>query len=246
MAFTSVAYPQAGILCIDEIQALNSGSTPVSGVGEGVSRSRSSDFKPKPTGGTPALPSARRAPLQLPAVICGMAFFHRHENSVTGRAHFPTRGQSSFHRRAILRRIDNFGRKKYRIIRRRGPRQFDGVFRRDRAWSGVRLGALHQMIGRSPIAVTIEQCSDNAPVQHTGKCFVFWFRLPFGDDFIVLGKTADAQSIRVSRTTAPARILWCIFFLKRFVTHAVDQNMAANSLNQSIALGDGTNIADLL
>src|SRR5437763_2345137 len=80
-------------------------------------------------------------------------------------------------------------------------------------------GALHQMIGRGPVAVTIEQRADNSAVQNAGKRFVFRLGLPLSHNFAVLGKTSDPQTIAIRRTATPARISRSVLFLKRLLSH---------------------------
>ena len=75
------------------------------------------------------------------------------------------------------------------------------------------------MVGGRPIAMAIEQCADDAAIQNSLKRFVFFLRLPLRDDFAVVWKTPDMQSVRIGRTTAPAGIIRRVFFLQRLVTH---------------------------
>jgi len=93
-----------------------------------------------------------------------MAFFDRDENAATGGANFSAGAQCSFNRRAIIGQIDNFRRKKDRIVRRSRPKQFNRIFRRHRAWRMVLIRALHQVIGGRPVAVTIEQRANNPAI----------------------------------------------------------------------------------
>src|SRR5437879_2953816 len=73
------------------------------------------------------------------------------------------------------------------------------------------------MISGRPIAMAIEQCADDAAIQNALKRFVFFLRLPLGDDFAVFWETPDMQSVRVGRTTAPAGIVQSVFFLERLL-----------------------------
>ena len=97
-------------------------------------------------------------------MIRGMAFLHPDENSATRGANVPASAQCSFDRRAIIGQIDNFRRKKDRIARRSWPQQFDRIFRRHRAWRVILFRALHQVIGRRPVAMTVEQCANDAAI----------------------------------------------------------------------------------
>ena len=105
----------------------------------------------------------------------GMAFFHRDENSATGRANFSTSGECSFDGRAIVGQIDNFRGKKHRIIRRRWPEQFDCIIRRDSARRVVLVRLLHQMTGGRPIAMAIEQRADDAAIQNSRETLRIFF-----------------------------------------------------------------------
>jgi len=93
---------------------------------------------------------------RLPAMIRRMTFFDRNENAATGRANFSAGAQCSLNSRAIVRQIDNFGGKKDRIARWSRSKQFNRIFRRDRAGRVILFRALHQMVGGGPVAMTIE------------------------------------------------------------------------------------------
>src|SRR6267143_5577368 len=75
----------------------------------------------------------------------------------------------------------------------------------------------HQMIGRRPITMTVEQRANDAPVQNARKRFVLRLRLPFGDDFAVFGKTADPQAFVIRRPATPTRIFGSVLLLKRLL-----------------------------
>jgi hypothetical protein len=62
--------------------------------------------------------------------------------------------------------------------------------------------------------MTVEQRADDAAIQHAGERFVFRLRLPFGNDFAVFGKAADAQTVRIRRAATPTRIFGSVLFLK--------------------------------
>ena len=77
----------------------------------------------------------------------------------------------------------------------------------------------HQMISRRPIAVTVEQCADNAAVQRASKSFVFLVRLPLSDYFVILRIAPDVQPFWICRAATEAGTVGSVFFLKRLVTH---------------------------
>jgi len=120
-----------------------------------------------------------------------MAFFHCDKNSATRCANFSIRGECPLNGRVVIRQIDNFSGKKYRIIRRRWPEQFDCILRRDSARRVILFRMLHQMIGGRPIAMAIEQRADDAAIQDSLKCFVFFFRFPLCDNFAIFWETLD-------------------------------------------------------
>src|ERR1700726_655846 len=97
----------------------------------------------------------------------------------------------------------------------------------------VRSRLFHHMVGCRPVAVAIEQRPDDPAIQHSGERFVFRLRFPSGDDFAVLGKTADPQTVRIRRTTTPACILGSVFFLKRFFFHGGSSSPLLDAKNQA-------------
>ena len=143
-----------------------------------------------------------------------MTFLDRDENAAAGRANFSAGAQCAFNRRAIIGQIDNVRGKGDWSVRRSWPQQFDRIFSRHRAGRMVSACVFHQMIGRGPIAVTVEQRADDAAIQHAGKRFVLRLRLPFGNDFAVFSKAADAQTVRIRRAATPTRIFGSVLFLK--------------------------------
>lgn len=144
----------------------------------------------------------------------GVAFLDRDKNSTACRANFAASGQRAFYRRPVARRFDNPGGQKDRIARRRRPEQFNRVLGRHGARHFLRIGFLHQVISRGPVAVTIQQRSDDPAVQNAGECFVLLLRLPLRNDFIALSKAANMQSIRIGGTTTKASVVRRVRFLK--------------------------------
>jgi len=142
-------------------------------------------------------------------MIGRMTFFDRNENAAACRANFSATAQRAFNCRTIDpsrtgTKIDNVRGKRDWTVGRRWSEQFDRIFGGHRARRMIRAGVFHQMISRSPVAMTIEQRADDSAVQNAGKRFVLRLRLPFRDDFAVPGKTADAQTLGIRRTTTPA------------------------------------------
>lgn len=149
----------------------------------------------------------------------GVTFFDRNENAATSCADFSAGGQRPLDRRTIIRKIDNFRGQMHGTICRGGSKKLNRIFRRDRAWCGIGIRALHQMIGPGPVAVAIKQRADDPAIQNPGERFVFFLRRPFGDNFVALGKTPDVQPVRIGRSTTEAGVLGRVFFLERLFRH---------------------------
>lgn len=147
-------------------------------------------------------------------MIRGMTFFHGHENSAAGRANFAVCSKRSFNGRAIVGKIDKFCGEINGTVRRRWPQKFDRIFGRDRARRILGVRALHQVIRRRPVAVTIQKSADDPAVQNSWERFVFLFRFPFRNHFTVLGETADAQAFGVGRAASPACVVRRVRFLQ--------------------------------
>ena len=144
-----------------------------------------------------------------------MALFHGDKCAAAGRTNFSTSRQRAIDRRSIARGLHNFRREQNRRVCRSGPQQLDRVISRHRARRPVFAGFVHQMPGRCPVAVTIEQRADDSAVKDSGKGFVARLRLPFRDDFLAARKAPNSQSIRIRRTAPPAAIGRGVSFLQR-------------------------------
>ena len=73
---------------------------------------------------------------------------------------------------------------------------------------------LHQVPGRGPVAVAIEQRADDTAIQDAGKRFIFRLRFPFRYDHVAFRKAADAQAFRVGWPAAPTGVVRRVLFLK--------------------------------
>ena len=149
-------------------------------------------------------------------MIRGMAFLHRDEDSPTCGANFSSSSQCSLDGRTVIRYLNNLGREKHGIVRRRWPEQFDGVFRSHCARRAIFACPFHQMIRCRPVAMTIEQRADDPAVQNSLERFVFFLRFPLSDDFAVLQETANMQAVWICLAAAEANIFRCVLFLERF------------------------------
>src|SRR5436190_8528637 len=63
--------------------------------------------------------------------------------------------------------------------------------------------------------MAVEQCTDNAAVQHSRKRLVMRLRVKFGNHFVALYKTADVQSLLILRPAAEADPVRRVGFLQR-------------------------------
>src|SRR5215813_3765549 len=80
------------------------------------------------------------------------------------------------------------------------------------------------MISGGPVAVAIEQCTDDSAVQHAGKCFVLRFRFPIGNDLTVFDEAAHVQPFGVRRSATKTSIFRSVLLLKRLLHDDVDLN----------------------
>src|SRR5215213_806534 len=102
------------------------------------------------------------------------------------------------------------------MIGRGWPQQLDRVFRRDCARWLVGAGPLHQMPGRGPVAMAVEQSADDSAAQHSFKRFIFAAGLPLGHHVVAVRKTANVQALRIRWTTAKAGEVGSVGFLNAF------------------------------
>ncbi len=63
--------------------------------------------------------------------------------------------------------------------------------------------------------MAIKQSSDYTAVQHSRKRLVMRLGIPFGNNFIAIGKTIYVQPFFISRPAAKTDTIRLIFFLKR-------------------------------
>ena len=144
---------------------------------------------------------------------------HCDKSAVTGGAKPVASKQFRLNRCAACRRLRYGCPQQYRLVCRRWPFKCNRVIRCYRAWWMIRSGALHQVPGCSPVAVTIHQCADDAAAQNAGKRFVMCLRSPFRRDHIAVNKTANAQALLVCWSATKTRVVWRIDFLQTFFTH---------------------------
>jgi hypothetical protein len=149
-----------------------------------------------------------------------VAFFDGNKSSATCGANLSAPAQGSFDRCAVVPGFNDMRAKQHGAICRCRTQQLDCIICRHCAGHTVIAVPVHQMPGRHPIAVTIEQCPDNSPVQDAWERFVFPLRLPFGHEFIAASEAANVQAFGIGRATTPAGILRRVFLLERLFLRA--------------------------
>lgn len=149
-----------------------------------------------------------------------MPRFDGDENAATGGARFSAGVECCFHDRAIALRLHDDGAQGHRARHRRGPQQLHRKFGCNGTRWRVALGVAHQVMRRRPVHVAIEQCADDATVQHARECFVMRLRAPLGHVRGAVKKAANAQPLRVRGAAAEAGIRRRIAFLQALFIHA--------------------------
>ena len=82
----------------------------------------------------------------------------------------------------------------------------------------ISAGLLHQVIRGSPVAMTIEQRTDNSTAQHSRKCFLISFRIERGGYFLAAREAANVQALFIRRAATEARHVWRIGLLETLFT----------------------------
>ena len=125
-----------------------------------------------------------------------MTFLDRDESTAARRTGFSAR-RSGFPPHVARSSVDsdNLGRKKIGPFESASAEQFDRVIRGNSAGRMVCARLVHEMLGRRPVAMAIEQRADDSAVQDAGKCFIFRLRYPLRTTSSPFDKTADAQPL---------------------------------------------------
>ena len=82
-----------------------------------------------------------------------------------------------------------------------------------------RLGSLHEIPSRRPVAMAIEQRPDDPAVEDSLKGLMMRLRDPVGDDFITANKTSQPQAPAIGRSTTKAFVARRECFLQAFLGH---------------------------
>ena len=154
--------------------------------------------------------------LLLPTMIGRVAGFHRDKCSATSCRYSVMRDQLSFNHGTIVAGFDHAGDEPDRLVCGRWTSQSNLVVSSDRAGRMICSRAFHQMVGGGPVAVTVEQRTNDAAAEHPRKRFLISLGLKFSDDFVALRKAANLQSPFVCRPAPKARVIWRESFLDAF------------------------------
>src|SRR5258707_5026250 len=83
----------------------------------------------------------------------------------------------------------------------------------------IHSGFFHQMPGRRPIAMAIEQSANDPAAQHSLECLILGKWLPFSNNLFAGRKTANMQTFRICRPTTEASEIRSVRFLDAFFCH---------------------------
>jgi hypothetical protein len=137
-----------------------------------------------------------------------VAFLYGDENASASVANFPTGNKFGFDRCPIILGFDHTCTQGERPVGGSRPKQLYMKFSRYGAGRGGFASLLHQMIRRRPIGMTVEQCSNDPAVKHSGKCLVVLLRRPFGNYFVTFGKTIYPKAFLIRGPAAETNTVW--------------------------------------
>lgn len=121
-----------------------------------------------------------------------------HECACACGADFVVRRERAFNCSTIGRDLDGFCRQINLDICWCGTQKFDRIVRSYSAGRCWKLIEFHQMICRCPIAVTIQQRSNDSTIQHAWKRFMKILSAPRCNDFVCLcGHAFDLQTLGI-------------------------------------------------
>lgn len=166
-----------------------------------------------------------------------MTGLNRDECSAAGCSDLLVCDQFAFHNSPIIRRFNYACDKTDRVISWSGPQKLYRVVSGDRAGRVVQTVSFHQVPGRGPVAMAVEEGADDAATQHSGKRLLVSFRLEVGYDFIALGEAANVQALFIRRTAPETGKVWSVGFLYAFFSHRLSkvQSLMSDTLYQFVA-----------
>src|SRR5262249_10134245 len=108
-----------------------------------------------------------------------------------------------------------------RLVARGWTQQPDRVVGSHGAGRGLSSGLLHQMVGRRPVAVAVEEGADDAAVQDPGEGLVVGLGHPIREHLVPLHEAADVQRLAVRVDAAEAGVLRGVTLLQAEVAHGI-------------------------
>ena len=124
-------------------------------------------------------------------MICRMSFFDRDEYTAAGVADLAAGDQFGLDGCTVIGRIDDASFQSDRPVDGRGAKKLNVKFSGDCTWSLVITAFFHQVIGRRPVRMAIEQGPDYTAVQNARKGLMMRLSVPLGGELVTFGKAAD-------------------------------------------------------
>lgn len=118
-----------------------------------------------------------------------MPLAHGHKNSATPRRHDSAGGDRTLNRGSAIAGVDHPSSQVQGGGNWRGLQHLDRVLRGHGARGDGVVGSLHQMRAAPPVAMAVQQCTDDSAVQHSGKRLVVRGGLKLSDQLPLLQKT---------------------------------------------------------
>src|SRR6266496_502058 len=136
-----------------------------------------------------------------------MAFLDGDEGAATRGGDVTAGFERRFDDCAISHELGELGSQPDRRIHGGGAAKLHMEVRRNGAGRLVGSLGLHQMIGRRPVAVAVEERADDAAIEHVLESVMVSFRLPSGDDFIAFDEALDVKTFVVGGSATKAYVL---------------------------------------
>lgn len=120
-----------------------------------------------------------------------MAFLDGDEYASAGVADLAAGDEFGIDRRTVIGGFHDSGLEGYRAVDGCRTQKFDMKFGRDGTRGMLRAGLFHQVICCSPIRMAIEQCTDDAAIEHARKGLVMRLGVKFRDKLVAFGEASD-------------------------------------------------------
>lgn len=142
-----------------------------------------------------------------PAVVGRVPRLDGDERAPAGSAQLPGGLERRLHHCSVVLRLVYLRAQRHQAVGRTRTQELHRVVGGHRAGRRFGPSPLHQVHRRSPVAVAVEQRADDAAAQDVLERLVVFLGLPLRDRLVALGEAANAQPLRVRRTTAKAGVL---------------------------------------